>query len=270
VEVCYRHPNRETGVRCSNCGRPICPDCMTPTPVGMRCPECARQRTRVSTIRATSDEPMLTYVLMGICVVAFIGEVAGGASATSGGFGGSRLLVDGAVSERAIADGEYWRLVTAGFLHAGFFHLLFNMFSLWILGTMLEPAIGRLRFGLIFLVSLLAGSFGALLVEPNSLTVGASGGIFGLMGAAVVVMRNRGINPMESGLGLWIGLNLLLTFTIDNISIGGHIGGLIGGALAALVLFDLRDAVRVSPMLANVLCAGLGVVAVVGSIAVSG
>jgi membrane associated rhomboid family serine protease len=243
---------------------------MTSTPVGMRCPECARQGTQVRTVRATADQPTLTYILIGICVAAFVGEVAGGASATGSGFGGSRLFEEGALSGPAVADGEYWRVVSAGFLHAGFFHLLFNMFSLWILGTMLEPAIGHVRFALIFMVSLLAGSFGALLVEPDSLTVGASGGIFGLMGAAVVVMRNRGINPMESGLGLWIGLNLVITFTVPNISIGGHIGGLIGGALAALVLFDLPDNARIPPVAANLLCAGLGALAVVGSIAVAG
>jgi membrane associated rhomboid family serine protease len=269
VETCYRHPNRETGVRCSNCERPICPDCMTSTPVGMRCPECARQRTKVRTIRSTSDQPTLTYVLMGICVAVFVGEMAGGASATGSSFGGSALFREGALRGFEVADGEYWRVLTAGFLHAGFFHLLFNMFSLWILGTMLEPAIGHVRFALIFFVSVLAGSFGALLVEPDSLTVGASGGIFGLMGAAVVVLRNRGINPLESGLGLWIGLNLVITFTVPNISIGGHIGGLIGGALAALILFDLPDTVRVPPMAANLLCAGLGAAAVVGAIAVA-
>jgi membrane associated rhomboid family serine protease len=212
---------------------------------------------------------MLTYVLIGICVVAFIGQVAGGASATGSGFGGSTLLVHGALSGPAVADGDYWRLVTAGFLHANFFHLLFNMISLWILGSLLEPAIGRLRFALIYFVALLAGSFGALLVSPDSLTVGASGAIFGLMGAAVVVMRNRGINPMESGLGLWIGLNLLITFAVPSISIGGHIGGLIGGGLAALVLFNLRDAVRAPSMLPNLLCVAIGAAAVVGSIAVA-
>jgi membrane associated rhomboid family serine protease len=270
VATCYRHPNRETGVRCSNCERPICPDCMTTTSVGMRCPECARQSTRVRTLRSTVDDPVVTYVLMGICIAAFIGEIAGGASASGSSFGGSRLFEEGALNGPDVAGGDYWRVVTAGFLHAGFFHLFFNMFSLWILGQLLEPAIGHVRFALIFLVSLLAGSFGALLVDPNTLTVGASGGIFGLMGAAVVVMRNRGINPMESGLGLWIGLNLLITFAVPNISIGGHIGGLIGGALAALVLFDLPDNVRVPPAVANVLCAGLGAVAVVGSIAVAG
>jgi membrane associated rhomboid family serine protease len=269
VETCYRHPNRETGVRCSNCGRPICPDCMTSTPVGMRCPECARQRTRARGIGATSNEPVVTYVLIGICVAAFIGEVAGGASATGSGFGGSRLFEEGALRGPDVADGDYWRLVSAGFLHAGFFHLLFNMFSLWILGTLLEPAIGQLRFALIFFVSLLAGSFGALVVDPNVFTVGASGGIFGLMGAAVVVLRNRGINPMESGLGLWIGLNLLITFTVSGISIGGHIGGLLGGTLAALVLFELPSTMRVPQQAANLLCAGLGVAAVVGAVAVA-
>jgi membrane associated rhomboid family serine protease len=270
MEVCYRHSNRETGVRCSNCERPICPDCMTSTPVGMRCPECARQRQRVRSMPSTSTEPMLTYVLIGINVAVALGTILGGGSATGGGGLDGTLLQDGSVSRATIADGEYWRLLTAGFLHAGFFHLLFNMLSLYILGSLLEPAVGRLRFGLIYFVSLLAGSFGALLIEPNSPTVGASGAIFGLMGGAVVVMRNRGISIMESGLGIWIGLNLLITFTVPNISIGGHIGGLIGGAVCALVLFDLGDRVRLPDAVPAALCAGLGALAVVGSIAVAG
>jgi membrane associated rhomboid family serine protease len=268
VQACYRHPDRETGVACSNCGRPICPDCMTSTPVGMRCPECARQATRVHTMR-TVEEPVLTYILIGINVLVALGGILGGASATTGGIGGSSLLADGSVSRATIADGEYWRLITSGFLHAGFLHLAFNMFALYILGSMLEPAIGRLRFGLIYFVALLAGSFGALLVEPDAPTVGASGAIFGLMGAAVVVSRNRGISLMESGLGLWIGLNLLITFTIPNISIGGHVGGLIGGAVAAFVLFDLRDRLRMPELVPTGLCVVLAAGAVVGAIAVS-
>src|ERR687892_129835 len=171
MTTCYRHPERQTGVSCSSCGRPICPDCMTSTPVGMRCPECSRERTRARTMAAASDEPVLTYILIGINVAVALGALMSGASATTGGVGGSELLSDGSVSRPAIADGEYWRLLTAGFLHAGFFHLLFNMFALYILGTLLEPAIGRLRFGLIYFVSLFAGSFGALLLEPNSPTV---------------------------------------------------------------------------------------------------
>jgi membrane associated rhomboid family serine protease len=271
MEVCYRHKNRETGVHCSNCGRPICPDCMTSTPVGMRCPECAPQRTRARTIRSTSDEPTLTYLLIGINVLVFLGGALGGASATGGGgLGGSTLLTEGALSRAEVADGEYWRLLTSGFLHAGLFHLLFNMLSLWILGSLLEPAVGRLRFALIYLVSLLCGSFGALLLEPDGLTVGASGAIFGLMAAAAVYARNRGLSLMESGLGIWIILNLVITFTVPNISIGGHIGGLIGGGLAALVLFDLGDQVRLPQQAPALICGALGVVAVAGSIAVAG
>jgi membrane associated rhomboid family serine protease len=160
-------------------------------------------------------------------------------------------------------------MLLAHFAHAGFGHLLFNMFALYVLGSLLEPAVGRFRFGLIYFVSLLAGSFGALLLSPNSPTVGASGAIFGLMGAAVIVMRNRGLSPMESGLGFWIVLNLVITFTVPNISIGGHIGGLLGGGLAALLLFNLRDQVRLPDLVPTILVAALGVAAVVGSIAVS-
>jgi membrane associated rhomboid family serine protease len=222
-------------------------------------------------MRAVSvDEPALTYLLIGINVLVFIGGALGGASTTGGSFGGSPLLDNGAVSQATISDGEYWRLLTAGFLHAGLFHLLFNMFALYVLGTMLEPAMGRLRFGLVYFVSLLAGSFGAILVEPNAPTVGASGAIFGLMGAALIVLRHHGISFAESGLAVWLGLNLLITFTVSNISVGGHIGGLIGGTVAALVLVELPKHVRVSASIANLLCAALGVAAVVGAIAVSG
>jgi membrane associated rhomboid family serine protease len=265
MEVCYRHPNRETGVRCSNCERPICPDCMTSTPVGMRCPECARRgATRVRTMRSVSEEPSLTYILIGINVLAGIGSLLGGGGATT-----SSLTQDGGLSAHFIADGEYYRLITAGFLHAGLFHLLTNMLSLWILGTMIEPAIGHWRFGLIYFVSLLCGSFGALLLSPEELTVGASGAIFGLLAAASVVAWNRGFNLMESGLGVWIGLNLLITFTVPNISIGGHVGGLVGGALTALLLVELRDRIRVPEYVPTLLCVAIGTAAVVGSIAVA-
>ena len=266
METCYRHPGRETGVSCSNCSRPICPDCMTSTPVGMRCPECARQKTQVRTIRSLERDPTITYAVIGICVVAWLGSLISAAG------GGTSLNSLGAVSRSELAEGEVWRLVTSGFLHDARnpIHLLFNMLALWILGGMLEPAVGRLRFALIFAVSLLAGSFGAVLLEPVRGTVGASGAVFGLMGAAIVVMRNRGINPMESGLALWLGLNLLITFTIPTISIGGHLGGLAGGVLAALVLFELGDRVRGIPRpLPAVLTAAIGVLAVVGALGVS-
>ena len=266
MEVCYRHPNRETGVRCSNCERPICPDCMTSTPVGMRCPECARQgRTRMRTINSLTNEPQLTYVLIAINVLVGLGSLFGGGGASSGS-----LTDNGGLSEHFIAEGEYWRLVTAGFLHAGLFHLLTNMLSLWILGSIIEPAVGTWRFAVIYFVSLLCGSFGALLMSPDSITVGASGAIFGLLASAAVVAWNRGFSLMESGLGIWIGLNLLITFTVPNISIGGHVGGLIGGAIVTLLLLELPARMRVPSFVPLAGSIALGVAAVAGSIVISG
>jgi membrane associated rhomboid family serine protease len=245
---------------------------MTTTPVGMRCPECSRQRTKVKTAATITqgDTPVVSYVIMGICVALQLGQMLSGASATGGGFGGSSVIADFALRGQDVAHGEVYRLVTSGFLHAGLFHLLVNMYSLWILGTLLEPGVGRLRFLLIYFVSLLSGSFGALLLTPDTFTVGASGAIFGLMGAAVMVMRNRGIDPMQSGLPLWIGINLVFSFAVPGISIGGHIGGLIGGSLAAIALFDLPDRIRSLPRAAGPAIAGLiGALAVVGALAVA-
>jgi membrane associated rhomboid family serine protease len=216
-------------------------------------------------MRSFTDEPTLTYVLIGINVLVAIGSMLGGGVGTTS----SSLTDDGGVSQHFIADGEYWRLLTAGFLHVGLFHLATNMLSLWILGAMLEPAFGRWRFGLIYLVSLLCGSFGALLMSPDNVTVGASGAIFGLLGAAAVLARNRGFSLMESGLGIWIGLNLLITFTVPNISIGGHLGGLVGGALCALALLELPERLRVSRLVPAAICVVLGTAAVAGSIAIA-
>ena len=260
MEVCYRHPNRETGVRCSNCERPICPDCMTSTPVGMRCPEGARPgRPGGRTMRSVTNEPQLTYILIAINVLAGLGTLFGGGGASSGS-----LTDDGGLSAHFIADGEYWRLLTAGFLHAGLFHLLTN-----ILGSIIEPAVGTWRFAVIYFVSLLCGSFGALLMSPDSITVGASGAIFGLLASAAVVAWNRGFSLMESGLGIWIGLNLLITFTVPNISVGGHVGGLIGGGIVTLLLVELPERIRMPSFVPTAASVVLGAAAVAGSIAVS-
>ncbi len=241
---------------------------MTTTPVGMRCPECASQKTKTRTIASGSEDPVLTYILIGISVFVWLGGAMSGASATgSGGLGGSSLINDGAVSRFTIDQGDYWRLLTSGFLHSGFIHLLFNMFALYVLGSLIEPAVGRWRFGVVYFVSLLAGSYGALLFEPDAATVGASGAIFGLMGAALILMRNRGMNLMESGLGIWLGLNLLITFTIPGISIGGHVGGLIGGLASAWLLFDGARSFGKQPALAAVI--GLGAAAAVGSLLIA-
>ena len=238
-ETCYRHPSRETGVSCSNCGRPICPDCMTSTSVGMRCPECASERTRVSTgvgsRLAGVATPWATYVLIAINVSVFLAELGSGASATTIG-GGSALIADGAIFGPAIEDGEWYRLITGGFLHAGFLHVALNMFVLFILGRLIEPAIGTPRFLALYFVSLLAGSCGALLLDPDVPTVGASGAVYGLMGAAIVIARRRGAEQIVSQIGIWLALNIFLSFSVNGISIGGHLGGLLGGTLAALII----------------------------------
>jgi membrane associated rhomboid family serine protease len=267
MAVCYRHPNRETGVSCSNCGRPICPDCMTATPVGMRCPECSRQRTPVRTMRSMQTEPTATYILIAINVLVFVGATAGGSS-FAGRPEGS-VAADLGLFGPAVENGDWWRLVTSGFMHAGVLHILFNMYILYWLGTMLEPALGRVRFVALYFTSLLCGSFGVLLLSPDQLTVGASGAVFGLMGAAFVLQRLRGMDPMASGIGPIILLNLGITFIIPGISIGGHLGGLIGGAATAYVM-DLIAQRRAGIALPVAVSVAVAALAVAGSFAVAG
>jgi membrane associated rhomboid family serine protease len=270
MATCYRHPSRETGVSCSNCGRPICPDCMTTTPVGMRCPECAGERTKVKTIRNVSSRPELTLALIAINVVAFLAE--GNVSIT--GQPTDKVYEKGALfgslegfAGQGVAHGQWWRIVTGGFLHENLLHIGFNMYVLYLLGQMLEPALGRMRFGLIYVVSLLAGSLGALLVSPHSLTVGASGAVFGVMGAAAVEMRARQIPIMQSGVGGLILINLVISFALPGISWGGHVGGLIGGALAAIAL-QLGTRFRQQAVALGA-CVVLGAASFAGCIAVS-
>jgi membrane associated rhomboid family serine protease len=270
MATCYRHPSRETGVSCSNCGRPICPDCMTTTAVGMRCPECARQKTQVKTLSSTSRRLEVTIALIVVNVLVFLTE---GSFTFTGGPTG-KVYEEGALfgslpslPTLGVAHEQWWRIVSSGFMHEDLLHIAFNMYVLYILGQMLEPALGRLRFGTIYAVSLLCGSFGALLVSPHTPTVGASGAIFGLMGAAAVEMRARQIPIMQSGVGGLILLNLVISFALPGISWGGHIGGLIGGAVAALVI-QLGARYRSRP-LAFGGCAIIALAAFAGSIAIA-
>jgi membrane associated rhomboid family serine protease len=232
---------------------------MTPTPVGMRCPECSAQRTKVRTISSTTSEPRVTIVLIVACAVLFL--------ATNGFSGGSGklwtdLYLDGFDVH---VNHDYWRLVSSGFLHSGPIHILFNMYLLWLLGNLLEPTLGSGRFAALFFTALLWGAFGALVATPNGLTVGASGAVFGLMGAAAVEQRARGINPFKTDIGVLILLNLVLSFVISGISIGGHIGGLLGGILVGLV-FEGADRMR-RRELGYLGCVVLSAVAVVGALA---
>ena len=210
---------------------------MTPTPVGMRCPECARQKTRVTrgAVGAGRYDAPATYVLIALNVAAFLAEIATG----SGGFGRATgpVIEDFALQGAAVADGDWYRLLTGGFLHASLFHIGFNMFALYILGRMLEPAIGTPRFVALYFASLFAGSFGALLLsDPLAVTVGASGAVFGLFAAAFLIARRRGMDAIASELGFLLAINLALTFVLPRLSVGGHLGGLVGGLLCAAII----------------------------------
>jgi membrane associated rhomboid family serine protease len=211
---------------------------MFSTPVGMRCPECSRERTQVRRVASGlgAGPAPATYALVGINVVAFVAEIVAGGGGAASIEGGGSLIRDGGLNAVAVDEGDWWRIVTGGFLHAGPFHLLLNMFALYILGTLLEPAIGTARFVAVYAVSLLAGSCGALILDPDQLTVGASGAVFGLMSAAFVMARRRGLEDLASQIGLYVVINLVFTFSVPNISVGGHVGGLLGGGVAAFVI----------------------------------
>jgi membrane associated rhomboid family serine protease len=255
MATCYRHPNRETGVSCSNCGRPICTECMTPTSVGMRCPDCARQRTPTKTLRSMHVEPIATYVLLAINVLIFFAVQSS-----------ERAYVDLVLYGPLVGEGEWWRLLTSGFLHERIFHLALNLLALYWLGRMIEPALGHARFVAIYLVSLLTGSLGVLLLSPESPTLGASGAVYGLLGAAIVMARNRNIDLVQSGLLPILGLNLAITLFIPGISIGGHLGGLVGGLLATYAVEELARRRRTSMVPAVVVCVLIGAVAVAGAV----
>jgi membrane associated rhomboid family serine protease len=246
--TCYRHPDRVTGLSCSECGRPICTECMTMAPVGIRCPEHSgraqgvqRMTRGVQRVTFEGAGAKVTKALIAINIAVYVAELAQGANVN--GVGGS-IYTDGVLIAAArtgpdhligVAEGQYWRLITAAFLHYGPFHLLMNMLALWWFGSLLEQRIGAGKFLLLYLVSGLAGSAGALIASPLDPTVGASGAIFGILGAGLVMERQRDYVFGGSALGIIV-INLVLTFSIPNISIGGHIGGLIGGATCALAM----------------------------------
>jgi membrane associated rhomboid family serine protease len=258
VQTCYRHGDRRAGVRCQRCDRPICPSCMHQASVGFHCPECARSgRQRVVPMRSLATRPIVTMVLVATNLAIFVGDLASG----SNQFGDNNWTADGALNGPAVAAGDWWRPITSGFLHANLLHVGFNMFLLWQLGSLLEPAIKRWGFGVLYFMSLLGGSFLTLILDPNALTLGASGAVFGLMGATFIAMRSRGIDPFSTGIGPLLVINLIFTFAIPGISIGGHLGGLAAGGVGGWILWEWgprlgRGAPTVLPVLA---CGALAV-----------
>ncbi|WP_329248959.1 rhomboid family intramembrane serine protease [Actinoallomurus sp. NBC_01490] len=244
VPTCYRHPGRETYVSCTRCERPICPDCMRDAAVGHQCPECVRDGNRTVRQARTvfggrvATRPTVTLTLIAINIIAYVGEL------TSPSFVGRFEMLGvwkqfgQVVPGYGVAEGEWYRLITAAFLHVplsqgtfGITHILFNMWALWVLGPQLEQVLGRLRFSVLYLLSALGGNVLLFLVDPSQPALGASGAIFGLFAAFFVVGRRLGVDTR--GIVFLIVINLMLTFTVSDISWEGHVGGLITGAVLA-------------------------------------
>lgn len=236
LPTCYRHPDRETGLSCSECGRPICTECMTPAAVGLRCPDHAGTRKRVNPPRVVRRVPqgrtdaLVTRTLIAINVVVYLITAVQGAGVNAPG---GRLFNDMFLYGPFVAHGDWWRLITAAFLHASILHIGLNMYVLWIIGSPVEQYLGRARFLGLYFVSGLAGSAGALVLTPTALTVGASGAIFGILGALLIIEWQT-TGRLAGNAMTWIVINLALSFVISNVSIGGHVGGLIGGILVTL------------------------------------
>jgi membrane associated rhomboid family serine protease len=240
MPTCYRHPDRETGLSCSDCGRPICTECMTMAPVGIRCPEHAGNAGRRTRLRGPAPvvhaqrqiEGTFAPVTKALIVINFaiylVGAVQGAGLNSPGGSLYEKFWLDA----YDVHNGGWWRLITTAFLHANIIHIGFNMFALWVIGGPVEQYLGRARFLGLYFVAGLAGSAGALLQTPF-ITVGASGAIFGILGA-MLILEWQATGKLGGQAMTLIVINLAFSFTFSGISWGGHVGGLIGGILATL------------------------------------
>jgi membrane associated rhomboid family serine protease len=248
TRYCYRHPDRETGLSCSECGRPICADCATFAPVGIRCPDHAGVRSSPATrIRprpvrrapgvalATGTAPVTKILIAINGAIYLLGAAQGAGLNNPGGSLYAKLWLDAP----QLHNGGWWRLVTTMFLHASVLHIAFNMFALWFIGRPVEQYLGTARYIGLYFVSGLAGSAGALVQTPG-VTVGASGAIFGILGAMLIIEWQVTGRLAGNAMTLIV-INLAFSFAIPGISWGGHVGGLIGGILVMLAYAHWGD-----------------------------
>lgn len=260
---CYRHPDRQSFILCQRCGRTVCAECQTQAAVGVHCPECVREaresapRTKPASVtrmranwRPSSGVPVVTYTLIGLNVVVF----------------GLDLLLRGLINDALLYWPPYtvvepWRMLTAAFVHGSIIHILFNMYSLFIFGPIIEHLVGRVRFLALYLIAAFGGSVAVLLIAPMQAVVGASGAIFGLLGAFFVIQRRLGGN--NTGLLVLIGLNLVIGF-IPGMSISwqAHVGGLIAGAAVAAIYTATRKPKQKAVQVAGVAAVALALVAI--------
>jgi membrane associated rhomboid family serine protease len=285
VPTCYRHPDRETWIRCQRCDKPICPDCMRDAAVGFQCPDCVKQANKGSRQNRalyggerSADPRLTTYVIIGINALVWLAITATGgrmswlthllalrpvgvcdpANGSLYDIAEPVCVASNATYRAGFSDGAPWQLLTAAFTHVEIWHFAMNMFALFVFGPVLEGIVGRARFLTIYLVSAVAGSATVVWFSPElSSTVGASGAIFGLLGALLVVARKARLHSQ------WLVQNLVLGVVITVvgwrfISWQGHLGGLVGGALAAAIVAYAPQARR-----SLVQWMGLGALAVV-------
>lgn len=235
---CYRHPARQSFVLCQRCGRTICPECQTQAAVGVHCPECVREARAqapkrkpaiVTAFRPSSDKPVVTYSLIVACLIVYALQwLTGGFATAALEYWPPYTVI------------EPWRMITSAFVHSpsSVLHIVFNMYSLFVFGPILEHLVGRLRFLALYLISALGGSVAVLLLAPNMAVVGASGAIFGLLGSFFIIQRKLGGNSVQ--LLIVIGLNLVIGFFIPNVAWQAHVGGLIAGSAVAFVYLQTR------------------------------
>ena len=291
VPTCYRHPGREAYIKCQRCGRVICPDCMRDSAVGFQCPECVKEGARSTRSGRTaygglrpSNAGITSMVIIGLNVAVWVTIMATGGRDSrlldylalrpnglcfvrgQGGFEVSSEQCDavGGTVYPGVVDGAYWQLLTSAFTHLELWHIGFNMLALWVLGPQLELAIGRTRFIVLYLLSALTGS--ALVYWASAeygTTLGASGAVFGLMGALLVIAYKVKADVQQ--ILIWIGINAVLTFTISNISWQGHLGGFLGGAAIAGILVYAPRQRRTSVQVAGLVVLAVLVVAAVAA-----
>jgi membrane associated rhomboid family serine protease len=238
-QVCVRHPDRATGLSCTRCGRPSCPECLREASVGYQCIDCVNKGRRAvrrpTTVAgaAPGTRPIVVPTLIALNAAVFAWTAVEASSATRNAMSG--LFREWALVPGLVQFGEWWRVLTSGFLHIGPIHLLFNMMALWVLGRDLETVLGRGRFLAIYVIALLGGSAAVMLFyPPNQAVAGASGAVFGLMGGLAVVLRRLRI-PAGQVIGLIV-VNVVISVVIPGISLIGHLGGLVIGAAASAAL----------------------------------
>lgn len=256
-DFCYRHPDRASFIVCQRCGRTVCPECSTQAAVGVHCPECVREARQaapkraprlVTSFRRGSSAPVVSYTLIGTNVVVFLITFLF-PSVTN-------LLVYAPV----LTFIEPWTMITSMFAHANIIHIAFNMYSLFVLGPELERMLGRGRFIALYFLAGFGGSVAVLLLNPQGGVLGASGAIFGLLGAHFIIARKLGGNSTQ--LLIVIGMNLALGFIIPGVSWQAHVGGLVVGSAVAFVLLQTRQRSQFGWQVGGLIAIGIALIAI--------